>query len=576
LTTSQHNTLEKTEVLYGLDNIMNKSIQFLSKAHKIDLCGDNRSASAILDIEEYKKILSEVKSRGIETRYITEINKDNINNCKQLIEFVGEVRHLDGIRANFSISETEYLVSIAEIQRSKLVPHIIYSNVKYIVEQQKYVFESFWNKAIPAEQRIREIEEGIESEFFEVIAERKKISQIFLDLVTSVKKEALILFPNDKAMVRAYRLGIIDYLVKVSQKENSVSTKIICPLSKENYSIVKKISEQAPSIRILNGNDSLYGMYILDGEKLLRVEMREPKAETFIEAIGFAIYSNRKNTVESFRSVFELIWNEHVLNEELKKTYERQEEFIKMQQEFLNIASHEMKTPTQAILAISRLLQKHPEREDELIQAISRNAVRLQRLTNDILDVTRIESQTLKLKKEQFDLNDIILNAVKDYKNQLEKDKDKHNIKLLLLYDHEFNKNNTYNDDKSPIFIEADRERISQVLANLLNNAIKFSRKEAENYISIATIVNKEDDQVIVSVKDVGTGIDLQILPRLFEKFVTKSDAGTGLGLFISKSIVEAHGGRIWAENNKDSKGGATFYFSLPLKKTIAQSTNQQ
>jgi hypothetical protein len=324
------------------------------------------------------------------------------------MEFVGEVRHLDGIRANFSINETEYLASIAEIHTAKLAPHIIYSNVKYIVEQQKYVFESFWNKAIPAEQRIREIEEGIESEFFEVIAERKKISQIFLDLVTSVKKEALILFPNDKAMVRAYRLGIIDYLVKVSQKESGVSTKIICPLSKENYSIVKKISEEAPRIRVLNGNDSLYGMYILDGEKLLRVEMREPKAETFIEAIGFAIYSNRKNTVESFRSVFELIWNEHVLNEELKKTYERQQEFIKMQQEFLNVASHEMKTPTQAILAISRLLQKHPERKDEFIEAISRNAVRLQRLTNDILDVTRIESQTLKLKKEQFDLNDII------------------------------------------------------------------------------------------------------------------------------------------------------------------------
>jgi two-component system, OmpR family, sensor histidine kinase VicK len=564
VTTSQGNTLEKTEVLYGLDDIMKKSIQFLSQAHKIDLCGDNRSASAILDVEEYKKILSEVKSKGIETRYVTEINKDNINNCKQLMDFVGEVRHLDGIRANFSISETEYLASIAEIQTAKLVPHIIYSNVKYIVEQQKYVFESFWNKAIPAEQKIREIEEGIESEFFEVIAERKKISQIFLDLVRSVKKEALILFPNDKAMVRAYRLGIIDYLVKVSQKENGVSTKIICPLSKENYSIVKKISEQAPSVRILNGNDSLYGMYILDGEKLLRVEMREPMAETFIEAIGFAMYSNRKNTVESFRSVFELIWNEHILNEELKKTYERQEEFIKMQQEFLNIASHEMKTPTQAILAISRLLQKHPERKDEFIQAISRNAVRLQRLTNDILDVTRIESQTLKLKKERFDLNDIILNIVQDYRNQLEKDKDKRNVKLLLFNDQEFNKNNNYNDDKPPIFIEADRERIGQVISNLLSNAIKFSKKMAEDYISIATIPGNEGDQVIVSVKDTGIGIDSQILPRLFEKFVTKSDAGTGLGLFISKSIVKAHGGRIWAENNKD--GGAIFYFSLPLK----------
>jgi CheY-like chemotaxis protein len=165
------------------------------------------------------------------------------------------------------------------------------------------------------------------------------------------------------------------------------------------------------------------------------------------------------------------------------------------------------------------------------------------------------------------------LNIVQDYRNQLEKDKDKRNLKLSLLYDHEFNKNNSYNDDdKSPNFIEADRERISQVLSNLLSNAIKFSKKMAEDYISIATLPDKKDDQVIVSVKDTGTGIDPQILPRIFEKFVTKSDAGTGLGLFIYKSIVEAHGGRIWAENNED--GGATFYFSLPLKKTIAQGNN--
>jgi two-component system sensor histidine kinase VicK len=174
LTSSQHNTFEKTEVLYGLDNIMNKTIQFLSKAGKIDSCGDDKAAKAILDVAEFKKILSGVKRRGVKTRYITEINKDNINNCKQLMELFGEVRHLDGIRTNFSISEIEYLASITGIQTGKPVPHIIYSIIKDIVEEQRYVFESFWNKATPAEQRIMEIEEGIEPEFFEVIADRKK------------------------------------------------------------------------------------------------------------------------------------------------------------------------------------------------------------------------------------------------------------------------------------------------------------------------------------------------------------------------------------------------------------------
>jgi signal transduction histidine kinase len=108
-------------------------------------------------------------------------------------------------------------------------------------------------------------------------------------------------------------------------------------------------------------------------------------------------------------------------------------------------------------------------------------------LTNDILDVTRIESQTLKLRKEQFDLNDMILNVVQDYRNQLEKNKDKHIVKLLLLYDHEFDKKSSYNDNKSTTFIEADKIRITQVISNLLNNAVKFSKNTGEdNSISIA------------------------------------------------------------------------------------------
>jgi len=519
LTTSQGNTLEKTEVLYGLDNIISKTIQFLSKAGRIDFCGDDKTARAILDIAAYKKILLEVKSRGVKIRYITEISKDNINNCKQLMEFVGEVRHLDGIRANFSISETEYLVSIATIQTVKPVPHIIHSNVKDIVEQQKYVFENFWNKAIPAEQRIREIEEGIEPEFFEVIAERRRISQIFVDLMRSVKQEALLLFPNDKAMVRADRLGIIDYLVKVSQKENGVSTKIICPLSEKNFGIVKRVSEQASDIRILNGNDSLYGMYIIDGEKLLRVEMRDPNAETFLE-------------------------------------------------EFINVASHEMKTPTQAILGYSELFQRHPERRDEMIQAISRNAVRLKKLTEDILDVTKIESNTLKLNKEQLNLSETIRNAINDMNNSQMNFLDKSNNVIEILFEAKSKEQRKEQD----IIIEADKVRIQQVISNLLSNAIKFTKKAAEDSvsISIAVIVDKENNQVIVSVKDSATGIDPEIFPRLFTKFTTKSDTGTGLGLFISKSIIESHGGKIWAENNKDGKGGATFYFSLPSKKRIS------
>jgi signal transduction histidine kinase len=229
----------------------------------------------------------------------------------------------------------------------------------------------------------------------------------------------------------------------------------------------------------------------------------------------------------------------------------------KMQKEFINIASHEMKTPTQAIIGYSDLIQKHPEKREEMIQAISRNAVRLQRLTNDILDVTRIDSQTLNLHKEQFNIGDLIAGVVEDYISYIEKE----NKNVKLLY-------NFKQDTDDSLLIEADRDRITQVISNLLSNAIKFTSKKGEveeEVISVsAERKNSNQEEVIVSVKDTGEGINPEILPRLFTKFATRSFSGTGLGLYISKSIVEVHGGKMWAENNPDGKG-AKFTFTLPL-----------
>ena len=227
----------------------------------------------------------------------------------------------------------------------------------------------------------------------------------------------------------------------------------------------------------------------------------------------------------------------------------------KMQKEFINVASHEMKTPTQAIIGYSDLMQKHPDKREEMLKAISRNAVRLQRLTNDILDVTRIESQTLKLDKEKFNLSDLIANVVEDQRSHIEKE----NQKIKLMY------NNKYDSYGAPI-VDADRDRITQVISNLLGNAIKFtSNQEEGGSVSVTLEKNHNNrEEIIVNIRDTGEGIHQEILPRLFTKFATKSFAGTGLGLYISKSIIEEHGGRMWAQNNSDGRG-ATFTFTLPL-----------
>jgi signal transduction histidine kinase len=237
-----------------------------------------------------------------------------------------------------------------------------------------------------------------------------------------------------------------------------------------------------------------------------------------------------------------------IANEQLKN----QE---KMQKEFINIAAHELRTPVQPILGLSEVLGSEEEDEGKrrLIGVILRNAERLERLTQDILDVTRIESQLLRLNKEKFNLNSLVLSIIEEYENKIE-DNDRSDIKLLY---------NPIEGDNN-IIVDADRIRITQVVSNLLDNAVEFTK---EGTIMVSTEVKNRggsnNNIAVVSVKDTGSGIDPEIMPRLFTKFTSKSRKGTGLGLFISKSIIETHGGKIWAENNIDGKG-ATFSFSLP------------
>ena len=533
---------EKTEVLDGVENTTNTIFQFLCNARSgISACSPYPTLPVIMGAE-YERALVNLKNRGVKVRQITEITKENARYCKEQVKNIDELRHLDGVKANFAVSETEY-VATSTLREAQPVPEVIYSNVKDVVEQQQYLFETLWKKSTSAEEKIRQFEEGTTPEYFEVFTDRDRevVSQILLELAKSVREEALILLPNARAMVRVDRLGFIGYIIEASQKGATV--KIICPLSDENLEILKKISEQAPAVTILNGDNCLYGVYIIDSKKFLRAELKDPEAEKFSEAIGFTVYSNSKVGVDSLRSVFELLWKERKLNEDLKI-------HDKMQQEFINIASHEIRTPTQAILGYSKLIQQHPERREEMIEAIVRNATRLQRLTNDILDVTRIETQSLKLNVERVNLNELISDIIEDQKNEIEKT----NKDIRLVHERQ---------DQN-IEIDADKSRLTQVISNLLSNAVKFTK---EGTIRVTEEV--KDSMALVTVMDTGRGIDPEISPRLFSKFAAKSETGMGLGLFISKSIVEAHGGKIWAQNNTDYDGkkGATFTFSIPLSK---------
>src|SRR5947209_5036308 len=285
-------------------------------------------------------------------RYLTEITKHNLSYCKELTKIVDELRHLDGIKGNFMVSD------------------------------------NFWRQGVSGEKKIKQIEEEVEPEFLEVITNKDDANKILLELSKSVKKEALFILPTDNAMIRVDKLGVIDSLIDASQ--NGAIIKIICPLSEKNSQLVSKMSKVAPSIQILNGSTSpAAGIFIVDGVKFSRTELGEFSDNNdkiqLSQAARFTVYSNSKPTVELFRSIFGLLWNERTLNEQLRLT-------DNMQRDFINIAAHELRTPVQPILGLSQILSNkliNTEYSDPL-NIIVRNALKLLRLTDDILDVQKI------------------------------------------------------------------------------------------------------------------------------------------------------------------------------------------
>ncbi|MGB8934880.1 MAG: ATP-binding protein [Candidatus Nitrosopolaris sp.] len=699
---------ERTEVLYGTEKVISEELQFFFKTKRqIDTCMDHTRPSLAIGIESIKRSFVDAKSRGVKMRYLTEITDANISYCKELMSIVDEVRHLDGIKGNFMVSEIEYLAPATSHEETKLAALIIYSSVREIIEHQQYVFETLWNKSmsaekrigelkegitthyqtkviedpddvikeitrlitnsnelctcltsggmqyshnhffeirkkilekqkkgehkgiryisnitqdnskfvkvfldvgirirhvknlppmsfgvsdkeiaatiekmeggkmvqsllvsnepayvnhfhfifedlwakgIDAEDRIRDIEGGVESADVEVIPMSSRAKDLYLNLVKTAEKEIIIMFPTTNAFIRQKKMGVIQFS-KEAARERNVKIRILMPSHKSTEDVVRQLIENYPELidirYIERMSDTKATILVVDRKVSLVMELRDDSKRTFDEAIGLSTYSNSRPGVLSYVSIFENLWKQTELYEQLK--YQDI-----MQKEFINIAAHELKTPIQPILGITEVLRSQTKdvKQQELLDITIRNAKRLQRLSNDILDVSKIEGKSLELNKEDFNLNDVVINAMND---------------ITLGRDFLKNQNIKLSYNPQDILIKADKGRISQVILNLLGNAIEFTA-EGTILISIQKYKisnNNNNKTIIVSVKDSGRGIDQSLLPRLFTKFASKSYKGTGLGLFISKGIIEAHGGKIWGENNPDGRG-AKFSFSLP------------
>ena len=431
------------------------------------------------------------------------------------------------------------------------------------------IFEELRKNGIYAVDRLKDIEAGADLADIEVIQSSSRARELYLELVKNAKKEILFVFPSSTALIRQEKMGAVPLAIE-AVKKRAAKVRILVPYSKEVEDRIMLMKAELGLVGRPIYNDGIDVRYteqtsgtmatilVVDRKVSLVMELRDDSTRTFDEAIGLSTYSNSKAGVLSYVAIFENLWVLTELYKQVKEANERLTLHDKMQQDFINVAAHELRTPIQPILTTVGLLHSRKghvsnQQMDDSLEMIHRNAQRLKRLAEDILDVTKIETQSLILNKERLNLNDVVISAIKDVKNQIQ---DSWGGGAQILYES--------NDDT--IFIEADRYRVSQLVINLLSNALKFIKRY--DGIVFISIEKKEDvaggqEVALVSIKDNGTGIDPGIFPRLFEKFASKSFKGTGLGLFICRSIVEAHGGRIWAENNRDK--GATFHFTLPI-----------
>jgi two-component system, OmpR family, sensor histidine kinase VicK len=559
-----------TRILENQDEIVKQIRNLNNRADHLSICsslgGMQMSYNFFLDtyrsmVDKFSK-REEKKEGSNKLGWIINVDRDSIKLVKSFLDLGFQIRHVKNmLPINFGVSDKEVALTIEKMEGGKMSRSFLISNEPLYVNHFNSLFGELWKDGIDATERIKDIEAGVDLADVEVISSSTIAQDRYLDIVKSASEEILWIFPTSNAFLRQDKMSAIPLAVQAARERN-VKVKILVPANKVVEQRVQQLKQNCQSCQIdvryiEQMSETKATILVVDRKHSLIMELKDDSKTTFHGAIGLSTYSNSKAGVLSYVSIFENLWKQSELYEQLKI-------HDIMQKEFIDIAAHELRTPIQPIISLSEVVLSNTKdmQQAKLLEVINRNANRLHRLTEDILDVTKIESQSLNLKKEQFNLNDVITSAIDD----------------ILANKVFYKAKNASNDNaikflysSQDIFVYADKARIGQVIHNLLDNAVKFINYKEEGTITVNVekkakqqLNNNDQQQIIVSIKDTGNGIDSEIMPRLFTKFATKSETGTGLGLFICKGIIGAHGGRIWAENNADGKG-ATFSFSLPI-----------
>ena len=350
---------------------------------------------------------------------------------------------------------------------------LIYSNEIELVKQQQIIFDTLWQKAIPAKQRIKEIEEGIEPEFLDTIREPEEIQNLIFKIIDSAKFEILALLSPS-----SFSKEIVSKIIAKTTNNDKIKSQILLPNEDKLYedsNIIRNFQNNTFIRNLRQELKTTVSILLIDKKYFLSIELNDT-LNNFSDAIGLTIYSNNHPLVSTYISIFNTLWQQVDLYDKIYQIYESLKARDKAQLEFLNVTAHELRNPLQPIIGLIGILSSGNiavESHDEMLNVIGRNAKKLQRLSEDILDVAKIENDSLKLNKEVFDLNGFILSIIGDFAEESRKE----NTKIVI------NQNINRDNLKERVFVKADKNRIGQVISNLLSNALKFTKEWNYRYI---------------------------------------------------------------------------------------------
>jgi hypothetical protein len=297
---------ERTDILYGVENIIDFTIQSLSLVERsFDVCTDSNGPSVILSSEKIKNAYYGLREKGVKIRFVAEITDYNLLSCKQVMEFA-ELRHLDGVKGGFGISDGTTYAATALHSGEKPITQLIYSNVKALVEQQQYMFDTLWNKAIPAKQRIKEIEENLKREFIETIRDTDETTSLISKVLSSATDEILMIFSRASTLKKYEKFGML-YIVR--KKADKVEVRILIGTDKTIYERDVEWLRQYPQIELRYLNKSIHtSLTTIVADRRLSLVIEEKKDEDEDIDLGLATYSNSESTVMSCASIFENLW----------------------------------------------------------------------------------------------------------------------------------------------------------------------------------------------------------------------------------------------------------------------------